>query len=141
MPKPVLSDSLFNADDVATAILAEANLSITNSDLGVTDRTSLFVAGTDVTLFNMKVFSFNGFMFVSGRGQDANPSNSKTVITISDANYRPTYQAVMPSIGYEGDTMAMLVFNTNGNVETSYPVNVGTHSFLFFAFNGFYRFV
>ena len=43
MPKPVLSDSLFNADDVATAILDEANLQVTNQNLGVTDITSSFV--------------------------------------------------------------------------------------------------
>ena len=139
MPKPILSDSLFNADDVATAVLNEANLQIASNDLGVVDRTSLFVAGTDVTLYNMKAFSFNGFMFIQGRGEDSSPGHNSTVMTISDANFRPSYQATMPSVAYEGDTMAMLIFQTNGNVDTSYPVNVGNAS-LFFVVNGFYRF-
>jgi len=140
MPKPVLSDSLFNADNVATAILSQANLQIASSDLGVADVTSIFTAGTDVTLYNMKAFTFNGFMFVQGRGEDSSPAHNSTVMTISDSNYRPYYQTIMPSVAYEGDTMAMLIFQTNGDVQTSYPVNVGTSTSLFFVFNGFYRF-
>ena len=65
MPKPVLSDSLFNADDVATAILSEANLQVANSDLGVTDITSSFVRDSNwvSSLGNDKCFKFMDFVF------------------------------------------------------------------------------
>ena len=140
MPKPVLSDSLFNADDVATAILSEANLQISSSDLGVVDRASKFVVDSYWSTINYKnVYSFNGFMFFSFTAFKANatPSNGQIIFTI-DSNFVPNAPYVTPTIGYQADSAEHVIFQTNGNVEVHNPNNPSSHYYV--VVNGWYRF-
>lgn len=142
MPKPVLSDSLFNADDVATAVIAEANLQTLDLNLGVTDITSEFTLGTGWSYntnnfdYAIKAYTFNGFVFIMGavgRG-DTSQMTAFTVTT----NYRPTVEAYMPTISYQGDSGWALRVMTNGNIDVIQPNNVSSGSF-YITFNGFYR--
>ena len=144
MPKPILSDSLFNADDVATAILSEANLQVTNSQLGVTDRSSLLVyeSGWSDGDSNIprKLFTFNGFAFISAMCyHSGTPGNTETVITLSDTNYAPTVDYSLPTASFQGDTAQTVRIVTNGEIRIQYPVNVSDSGYTI-NFNGFYRY-
>ena len=90
MPKPVLSDSLFNADDVATAILESANISVTNQDFAVVDRTSEFTNQSDMSVNAKKFFSFNGFMFfmLALKWIGDTPQYDELIFTNTNANTR-----------------------------------------------------
>ena len=89
MPKPVLSDSLFNADDVATAILSEANLQVTNQDLGVTDISSAFVLSTNWNTWQgHRAYKFNGFVFIwMGTYKGSSASNGEVWMTINNSDF------------------------------------------------------
>ena len=141
MPKPVLSDSLFNADNVATAILNEANLQIASSDLGVVDRTSLFTPTNSYTLPTLThagAYSFNGFMFVNFRlSRTGGAKNS--CMTISDSNFYPIEVTSMPTISHEGDRANYVEFDTSGNINISLGSDQGSSTF-YVIFNGWYRF-
>lgn len=143
MPKPVLSDSLFNADDVATAVLAEANLQIANSDLGVVDRAGLFSYGTGFLNNNhpIRAYSLIGFMFVNIHCYlpNATPSNNAVVITCSDSNFYSTATQSAVTLGYELDSGYSLNILTNGNITIEVPTNRGGSNFLVVA-NFFYRY-
>ena len=65
MPKPVLSDSLFNADDVATALVNNYNLAVSNQDFAVTEISSNFSLETGWDSLYVKAFAFNGFVFIN----------------------------------------------------------------------------
>lgn len=142
MPKPVLSDSLFNADDVATAILSEANLSIANSLLGVTDRSSLFNTQSGWTTHNLNVYSFNGFMFFMAEFQHNGglPTSHENIWVINDSNYYPIENSYMPTISYEGDTASTIYFKTDGDIQILYPVEGGSNTNWYGIINGWYRF-
>ena len=139
MPKPVLSDSLFNADDVATAVLAEANLQISNSDLGVVDRSSIFVSQTDITVYRKLAFSFMGFMFVNLEFNHPSPSGGQNIFIINDSDYFPTVLQSWPSIGYNTDSAQSINLTTDGVMEVISPYNAsgGWNGLI----NGWYRFV
>ena len=141
MPKPVLSDSLFNAGDVATAVLAEADLQVTNEDLGVTDISSSFSHNSNWTFHAFDAFSFNGFVFIQGQvSTSSTPSGSNlTFSTITNTDYRPSSNTVFPTISYEGDTGNFVKIYTDGSVFISSPVNVGASMYQV-VFNGFYRY-
>jgi len=141
MPKPVLSDSLFNADDVATAVLQEANLQVTNSDLGVVDRTSLFSAqqgyGADG---DNQAYSFNGFMFVSMIFYNSSgASNQDTIASISNSDFYPVRKTYFNTISYQGDSAYRIRFETNGTAVVDDPNNLGTGIF-YITLNGWYRY-
>tara|TARA_B100000424_G_scaffold53615_1_gene38424 strand:- start:565 stop:984 length:420 start_codon:yes stop_codon:yes gene_type:complete len=138
MPKPVLSDSLFNADDVATAILNKANLSITNQDLGVVDITDLITATSPANIGNTAFYTFNGFAFICFTFDIPNSVNMTNIGSIK-SGYEPIKRHVFPSISYQGDSANYVVLQTNGNVETSLIQNVGD-SHYYGVINGFYRF-
>lgn len=142
MPKPVLSDSLFNADDVATAVLAEANLQITNSNLGVTDKSSLFTIQSGWNANVLEAYSFNGFMFVSSYFTHAGstPANEETIWYINDSNFHPSQEVLMPSISHQGDYALSIKFQTDGNVKVRMPVNAGADTTWYGIINGWYRF-
>jgi len=140
MPKPVLSDSLFNANDVATAILDSAELSVTNQDLGVVDRSSLFTfasgwAGTKIA------FSFNGFMFLNINCNHAGgtPADAETMLSTSDASFYADQAYFMPTLGYEGDRGTYVRIGTDGIINVHNPVNLSNANFYVLA-NGWYRF-
>ena len=131
MPKPVLSDSLFNADDVATAVLSEANLQIANSNLGVTDISSHFTLQSGWTVTAPHFLFFNGFVWWSGfyRHSTGTPSSGSTIITIDNSDYRPQTQWRLPAIGYQADSGSRVEINSNGNIEIHDPLNAGSGTF------------
>lgn len=142
MPKPVLSDSLFNADDVATAILAEANLQVTNSDLGVNDRSSkvTFISGLDDLVFG--AYSFNGFFFIHFHCKipDASPpNNAYKICEINDADFYPITTFNFPTVSYQGDTGLSFRFESNGEGKIISFSNPGASSF-HLTINGFFRY-
>ena len=143
MAKPVLSDSLFNADDVATAVLAEANLQVTNQDLGVTSHGSSIVTLSSgwSQLTTCNFYSFNGFMFFSFVCEHAGgaPSNGEVFMTINDSDYYPTTQHSCPSISYQGDNAYRISIDTNGQFQVFDPNNPGGSTF-FICVNAHYRF-
>ena len=142
MPKPVLSDSLFNADDVATAVLAEANLQVTNNDLGVVDRTSLFTRNTVWNeIGGPHFFSFNGFMFcnfgvVYSGGA---PASHTAIYTCSDADFRPSVSYVFPTAGRDSDSAYYVYIDSSGKIAPDLPNNLGNASY-YIVINGWYRF-
>lgn len=142
MPKPVLSDSLFNADDVATAVLAEANLQVANSDLGVTDVSDKFVRGSSWFAYGgVYCFKFNGFVFVNLSAYIAGSSLMQNLIpfTISDSNLHPSVQYRLTSISKEGDSSAFIAVNTNGEVVIDAPLDLGSNPSFHITVNGWYR--
>lgn len=66
MPRPVLSETTFNSDNVATSILQQANLQIANSNLGVSDISSHFTVQSGWAAYNEHFLFFNGFVWWSG---------------------------------------------------------------------------
>ena len=140
MSKPILSELEYNASDVASAILENAELSVTNQDFAVSDRASIFVTATGWNLDNHNFYSFNGFMFCSGRFYKAtDPSNGETVCNINDSGLYPNSLYAFPSISHEGDYMQRLEFDTDGSLAVVNPVNQGGDYF-YITFNGWYRF-
>lgn len=142
MPKPVLSDSLFNADDVATAILSEANLQVTNNDLGVVDRSSLFVIdNSNGTISDVKAYSFNGFMFAQAflNFSGYTPGNEDVLAEITDSNFHPSYEVIFSGNSYQGDSSTYGKIKTNGKIIVVYPVNAGDSTWRM-VMNCWYRF-
>lgn len=142
MPKPILSDSLFNADDVATAILSEANLQVTNSDLGVTDVTSSYVLNSNWDAWDDDFcYKFNGFVFVQLNAyiDSVDLSSNLTVYTINDSNLHPSSKQSMPTITFDNDSATGLYFHTNGNVIVLEPKDMSSNPRYHLKVNGWYR--
>jgi hypothetical protein len=146
MPKPVLSDSLFNADDVATAVLQEANLQVANSNLGVTDFS------TDITIDSawnrsnsafdsppLSAVHFNGLVFIYGglKTTDTTPSYGATVFTIP-SNYHPARIVMFPSISYQSDSVLACEISTSG-VCTLMDINQEGSTNFYLTFNFWYK--
>jgi len=129
MSKPILSELEYNADDVASAILQQADLSVTNEDFGVADRSSLFVINSSNigSMDDLKAYSFNGFMFVQGRfgNSGSAPTSGDTLATISDSDFYPTYNAIAPVVSYQGDTASRFEIDTSGNLYVLDPTSAG----------------
>ena len=142
MPKPVLSDSLFNADDVASAVLAEANLQIANSDLNVVDITSSFVRDSSWTvLMYQKVFKFMGFVFYNlGAYKTSFPNSGDAIWSISDSNYHPSQVYHTNTITKHADYANVIEIQTNGNIVIADPGQFsGTDANFRVVINGWYR--
>ena len=138
MSKPILSELEYNADDVASAILDKADLSVTNQDFAVTTVSSLFTASSGTTISTNLGYSFNGFMFISCRGYtDSTPSEGATIMTI-DAGYTPIANTDFPTISYQGDLANFIRFNTDDDV-TVHSAAEGAGSTWYFCINGSYR--
>lgn len=142
MPKPVLSDSLFNADDVATAILSEANLQVSNNNLGVTDVSSSysFASGWQQNHNPIRAFKFNGFIYlnISCYHSGGTPSNGETLVTIDDTDLYPGVDYTLPTAAYQGDMANCIKVNTSGDITVIQPINVGHNDYVVLI-NGFYR--
>ena len=143
MSKPVLSELEYNADDVASAILQKADLSITNENLGVTDISSLFTfaSGWALEAHAIIAYAFNGFVFVAINCFHAGgaPSSGENLATISDSDYYPITKTTMPSIGNEADSSNAIIFDTDGDILQYSPQNEGAAHF-YVVCNGFYRY-
>ena len=131
MPKPVLSDSLFNADDVATAVLAEANLQVANNNLGVTDISSHFTLQSGWEAFNEHILFFNGFVWWSAwyRHTGGSPAQGEVFLTIDNADYRPQTDWRLPAIGAELDSASRINVATNGNISVEILTNSGSSTY------------
>tara|TARA_R100000353_G_C6453175_1_gene181836 strand:- start:39 stop:470 length:432 start_codon:yes stop_codon:yes gene_type:complete len=142
MPKPVLSDSLFNADDVATAVLAEANLQIANSSLGVTDITSSFTRDSNwATNGNAdRVYIFMGFVFYNlGAATSTNITSQMTAYTIAEP-YRPNQLYFTNNLTYQGDFAAGININTDGTMVVHNATQPsGSDATFRIQINGWYR--
>ena len=141
MSKPILSELEYNADDVASAILSNADLSVTNQDFAVTDRASEFSMDSYFTANPYKnMYSFNGFMFFNFYiyKEGATPSHNQKVYEIS-SGFRPNATYAIPSNGHQGDTVEMLEFKTNGDVLVANPHDEGSTTYFILA-SGWYRF-
>lgn len=141
MPKPILSDSLFNADDVATAILSEANLQVTNENLGVTDISTSISGASGVSQFFRQAYAFNGFVFFSVEYAhlSSTPSDGETLSTITNSDYYPIAVTVAPCIGYQGDQAQYIRAETNGIIKVNNPINSGSNDWRV-AVNMFWRY-
>ena len=142
MPKPILSDSLFNADDVATAVLSKANLQITNSQLGVIDISASisYTSGWQNELHSPIAYYFNGFVFININcvHVGGTPGSTEALATISDSTYIPSGTVSFPSIGYQGDSNYSIIIDSNGDIKQYTPQNLGNVNH-YVVFNGFYR--
>ena len=142
MSKPILSELEYNASDVASAILNNAELSVTNQDFAVDNKTSIFERATGWNENYLTCFSFNGFMFVNiSVYTNSTPSNGDKFVTISDSDYYPDQVYSMPTIGHEGDTAYYIQLLTNGEFNLVMPDNdTSTGSTYYININGWYRF-
>ena len=138
MSKPVLSELEYNASDVASAILENADLSVTNEDLGVSSITTLLTPISTMNIEYLRAYSFNGFVYVSARGWGDEPDDEDKIFDIND-DYTPIENTVFPTVSHAGDTATYLLFKTNDEVIVSVPENPG-HTNWNFAFNGWYRY-
>lgn len=142
MPKPVLSDSLFNADDVATAVLAEANLQVANSSLGVTDISNVFDLNSSVWTHDPNSkhgFYFNGFVFFTAYFYASNVPASNTVIySISNSDYRPHAVYNLPGTGWQGDSASRVEVRTNGDIVIKDPYEAVGNGY-YITVNGWWR--
>ena len=130
MPKPILSDSLFNADDVATAILDKANLSVANTLFAVTDVTSKFVLDSSFNVwYDNRCFEFNGFVFCSLSANYTGTPPGLTVVYTMDSDIRPSQTYRVPQVSYQGDTTDFVEVNPNGNISIPSPTNEGVSTY------------
>ena len=106
MPKPILSELEYNASDVASAILASADLSVTNQDFGVTDQSDEFtILNSFYANYPIKAFQFNGFMFMQiGITRTTSPDSNTAIISIDESDLVPNYNVVCNSISYQGES-------------------------------------
>lgn len=141
MSKPILSELEYNADDVASAILSKADLAVTNEDLGVTNQSSIVSYGEGWAGDTENWFSFNGFMFVSGRiyHSGGEPDTGETVITITDPDLFPEDNFLVPGMGTGPDTSNYLRFEIDGDMKIYSPANTGSTTWQC-TYSGFYRY-
>ena len=145
MSKPVLSELEYNADDVASAILSTADLSIANDDLGVVDRSSYFTFNSsfwDNSEHSINAFSFNGFMFLNFHieaTQTPPAVSNELLYTITDSDFYPTTLFTLPTSSYQGDTANCVRLQTNGEIRVQSSLNESSAAF-YLLINGFYRY-
>lgn len=142
MPKPVLSDSLYNANDVAEAVLNKANLQIANENLGVVDRTSLFTVQSSMTAIgDYQFYSFNGFMFCNFAlaRSGGPPATHDPILSCSNTNFYPVKSTTFPTVGRDGDTAYYCYIDNTGSFKLDIPHNVGNTNY-YVVVNGWYRF-
>ena len=141
MPKPVLSDSLFNADNVATAILNQANLSVTNQDFAVSTITSEFTVSTGFNMYSDSIaYSFNGFVFLAMSFAHPGPgiTTNETIFTVSNT-YKAITDTFLVTSSYEGDTAYTVKAKTDGSFIIESPHDIGGSGNFYMTINGFYR--
>ena len=146
MPKPVLSDSLFNSDDVATAILENANLQVTNSAFAITDFSDDIVLDSafehQTTSLNNPPYvaiHFNSIVFMYGalRCSSSDAIDGATVLTVPSAYY-PHRLVACNTSSLDEDTARRIQINTSGVMSIVDPVNSGSGTF-HMVFNFWYK--
>ncbi len=141
MSKPILSELEYNADDVASAILSTADLSVTNEDLGVTNRNSKFDVDTSFTTNLLETFGFNGFMFISFYLSHSGgaPDDGTNIIEINDTDFYPSSRVVAPTLGHQVDYASEIEFKTDGNIRIHNPVDQGSDTY-YIVCNAWFRY-
>mgnify|MGYP000293206363 CR=1 FL=1 len=142
MPRPVLSETTFNSDNVATSILQQANLQITNENLGVTNRSSVFTKHNDFgdNAHSVIAYSFNGFMFLNFNVYRVGTMSTQMVVyTINDSDFYPITRTTAPAVGYEGDLVSEVRAETAGNIKIFNPSNQSSAGF-YISCQMFYRY-
>jgi hypothetical protein len=123
MPRPVLSETTYNSSDIATAILNQADLSVTNQDLGVIDITNKFTleSGISGDTTNDKAFHFNGFVFMNFNLTAQNITNvtSFDIMTINDSDFYPSTVYRTNSVSFQQDSVNAILIQTNGNIQAN----------------------
>ena len=143
MPKPVLSDSLFNAEDVATAILNKANLQVANNELGVSNINGSYqyVNGAlhGETGTSVSIYYFMGFVFLADYiFMHSAPASGSNVAQITNSDYFPLAKTFLNISRYQGDTAEYMSIETNGDIRINNPHNAGSTGY-YMVFNGVYR--
>ena len=142
MSKPILSELEYNADDVASAILQKADLSIANDDLGVLDISDKYDLGTNVSVEaggDVRAYYFNGFVFIYFNiYRSSSISSSDVILSMNDTDYAPGVDVVFPSISYQGDSALHIEVSTSGDFKANIPIEEGTTNH-YVCINGFYR--
>ena len=145
MPKPVLSDLEYNADDVASAILSNADLAVTNQDFAITDITSSFVKESGFNNWHEeKCILFNGFVFVSlntyiNSGHGSFDTAGMDAYTINNSAYYPDQDYWLSSSSHQQDTSLAVMIKDTGKIFISTPVEVGVDTNFHTVINGWYR--
>ena len=145
MPKPVLSDLEYNADDVASAILSNADLSVTNQDFGVEDITEYFVKESGFASWSdEKCVLFNGFVFVSlntyiNDGHANYNATGMDAYTITNSDYYPNQDYWMTSSSHQDDTSLAIMIKDTGKIFVSNAVEQGADDNHHIVINGWYR--
>lgn len=131
MPRPVLSETTFNADNIATSILQQANLQITNDNLGVTDISGFISGASGVNQYTLEAYAFNGFVFfaVEYRHENSVPSSGETLSSITDSTYHPITNFVAPVLGNGGDQGAFIRAESDGDIKIYAPTGNSGHWF------------
>lgn len=143
MSKPILSELEYNADDVASAILQQADLSITNEDLGITDFSSSITFTSPYSEYqDIQAYAFNGFAFVSFGcyASGSSISHGDEIATISNSDFHPNVATNLLTMAWQGDTAERVLFQTNGEIIISGPVDVGSDANYYILINGWYRY-
>lgn len=132
MPKPVLSDSLFNASNVAEAIVDAVDFGVINTNLGVTDVSANFTNTSPYGAWaGNRAFTMNGFVFIAltAYRSSSGASDGDEVFNITDSNLYPSQSYNINSVSHEGDTAERFVIQTSGNIIVKSPYNPGQSAF------------
>jgi hypothetical protein len=141
MPRPVLSETTFNSDNIATSILQQANLQITNENLGVSDISSDFTKASDISVndSDIQAYKFNGFVFLTaGLYHDGDMANNDLIATIGSSVNYPATNTVLVSLGHGGDYAHFVKADSTGSLRIIHPYNVDGNTY-YINFNGFYK--
>ncbi len=141
MSKPILSELEYNASDVASAILAAADLSVTNEDFAVSEVKDDFTLQTGWTATTKQMFTFNGFMFISSHVVHYGdvPDPDEVIYINSNTETRPSENYSFPALGLQGDLANNIVANSSGDIFVSNPEGSGDASWQV-SFNAWYRY-
>lgn len=144
MPRPILSETTFNSDNIATSILQQANLQIANSSLGVTDvsnKFDVYDSSVNEDTSAKKCYEFMGFIFINLRPVVANASGNVYLYQINDSDYYPDVYYYGNTISYQKDSVnAIVIYPTNGIISgDSVDVPSGSDANFRFNINMWYR--
>ncbi len=134
MSKPVLSELEYNASDVASAILENADLSVTNQDFGVSEVSDSFDVVTNWTDNNRtKAFKFNGFIYLQFSCYKLSaPTNGEQFAEVSDSDLYPDYIVTGPTVSEDGESAHAWELSTDGEFKLVLPHTAGDSAFRVF---------
>ena len=118
MSKPILSELEYNADDVASAILSNADLSVTNEDLGVVDVSDQFTIQGDFSEWHtLYAFKFNGFVFLNASLYQDDVSATSGNLYLMTAAVTPENEYHCGTASHHGDTAEYIKIDNDGYIK------------------------